>query len=1086
MNRRSAVAALLAGAVLALLTAFPTTASAAQPVVTVGAAPTPPADAQFLGPISGAQAETVIQVDVVLRSRDSLGLDRFMAEIANPHSPEYRHFLTPGQFQRRFGPTTQAINDVTAAFRNLGLQRTSALGSVLGFSGSLAQFSSALHIGFARYRLHSGRIARINTVAPQLPVSVARYISGIVGLDDLARAAPAIPRHAAPTRVPVWSAGTAATPGPSTSCLPTSPTNAYYLPDQLARYYGLDTLFAVGALGAGVTVALPEFEPFLSSDIAAFNQCFGVTATPQVVTVDGGAGSGPGSGEAALDIETVAALAPSATIKVYEGPNGTGILSVYNAIANDATVNIVSISWLLCEADLPSGYGASLRAIFQQMVAEGQTPLAASGDWGSAGCYPDITPSYPNGGNTALSVETPASFPEVTGVGGTSLPDLSGTSEVAWAGACTDGSGGSSPCGTGGGISALWTMPTWQIPLAITAQSSGTPCGAPAGTYCREVPDVSASADPSHGYVIYWTYVDPVTNTSNPGFYVIGGTSAAAPLWAALLADISSSCPPQHWGSINSTLYGLVASGITLFRDITSGNNDLFGAGGYAAGTGYDMATGLGSPQGGALSAYLCPAAADGAGSITATPASVTAGSTQDFSFTYAAPGGQTLRAGKLQLTVPAGWPSPSTTSGTPGYVTATAGTVTISNSTITVSGLTLAAGATVSLTYHTVTAPATAGTYPFAAAMGNSGDTPQSLTSPATIVVTPPPGGGGGGSGGSGGGGSGGSGGGGNGGGGNGGGGSGGGGSGGGSSGGGAFGHPQPIRVAGADRIATAIAASQTAFPIDASAHVVVLTRSDNFPDALAGTPLAITKEGPILLTPTTSLDPRTLAEIERVLPRGATVYLLGGTAALAPAIADMLLNDGYVVVRLAGTDRYGTAVAIANALGDPTTVFEADGTNFPDALTAGTAAAHEGGVVLLTDGSRLPAATASYLAAHPGTHIAVGGPAAHADPTAVPYVGADRYETAALVDRAFFAVPIVIGCASGANFPDALSGGAVAGLAGGPIVLVPAIGDLPGPTVQYLQQAAASASKAWVFGGTAAVSDVVFNEIAAALTGG
>jgi hypothetical protein len=191
-----------------------------------------------------------------------------------------------------------------------------------------------------------------------------------------------------------------------------------------------------------------------------------------------------------------------------------------------------------------------------------------------------------------------------------------------------------------------------------------------------------------------------------------------------------------------------------------------------------------------------------------------------------------------------------------------------------------------------------------------------------------------------------------------------------------------------------------------------------------------------------------------------------------------------GYSVTRLAGADRYATAVAVAGSLGNPTTVFEADGTNFPDALSAGSAAAQQGAAVLLTAGPKQSAATAGYLQAHPSVRYAVGGPAAKADLGATPLVGADRYATSAAVAQRFFNAPLSVGLASGMNFPDALSGGAVTANHGGPILLVPDIGTIPPGVTFYLGQTAAlSASSAWLFGGAASVSDGVFTQAAAAL---
>src|ERR1019366_10157130 len=143
----------------------------------------------------------------------------------------------------------------------------------------------------------------------------------------------------------------------------------------------------------------------------------------------------------------------------------------------------------------------------------------------------------------------------------------------------------------GGGISAMWPMPSWQAALGVISGSSGTPCGATSG-YCREVPDVSASAEPNTGYRVFFS----------GSWATYGGTSLAAPTWAALIAleDASSACAGHRLGLINPALYQLRAAGSSDFHDVVSGNNDAVGTNGgnFAAGTGYDMATGLGTPIG--------------------------------------------------------------------------------------------------------------------------------------------------------------------------------------------------------------------------------------------------------------------------------------------------------------------------------------------------------------------------------------------------------------------------------------------------------------------------------------------------------
>lgn len=311
-----------------------------------------------------------------------------------------------------------------------------------------------------------------------------------------------------------------------------------------------------------------------------------------------------------------------------------------------------------------------------------------------------------------------------------------------------------------------------------------------------------------------------------------------------------------------------------------------------------------------------------------------------------------------------------------------------------------------------------------------------------------------------------------------------------------------QVTRLGGTDRIATAIAVSQATFvdlgtPAQPGSSQVaiptrralaaVLTRSDSFADALAGTPLAVARSAPLLLTPGSSLDARVLNEINRVVAPGSTVYLLGGTAALSGDLEAQVRSAGYAVVRYAGTDRYETAVAIASGgLPDATRALLATGLNFPDALSGGAAAAAQNGVVLLTADGIMPAATKAYLDAHPAVvQYALGGPASAAAPQAIRLVGEDRYDTSRLVAERLFGTPSVVGLASGVTFPDALSGGVKMGFALGPLLLTdPSV--IPGGVRFYVAARRSSITAALVFGGVDAVSSVVVSDLQTAISSG
>jgi len=299
------------------------------------------------------------------------------------------------------------------------------------------------------------------------------------------------------------------------------------------------------------------------------------------------------------------------------------------------------------------------------------------------------------------------------------------------------------------------------------------------------------------------------------------------------------------------------------------------------------------------------------------------------------------------------------------------------------------------------------------------------------------------------------------------------------------------PTQIAGNDAIATAIAVSNAEFPINGSAHAVVVARSDFFSDALAGGPLAAAVRGPLLITPGTPLaailDARVLAEIQRVLPAGGTVYLLGGALALSLNIDNQLTFLGYNVIREAGVNLFDTAIKIGQQLGNRTTVFLATGLNFYDALSAVPAAILQNAEILLTNGNVADPETAAYLSLFPGdTVYAIGGPLAAygADPAATPIYGQDLFGTSAAVANAFFPNATVYGAATSSDFPDALGGGVFMATGGrvGPLLLVGPMLPLSAPILAYLATLAVG-TPGFVFGGFLAVPAAVVSAIQAAV---
>jgi hypothetical protein len=353
-----------------------------------------------------------------------------------------------------------------------------------------------------------------------------------------------------------------------------------------------------------------------------------VTVTP--IDVDGGPEPfEEEDAEAALDIEQVIGLAPLAHVLVYQGPIEQNVapVDIISRIVSDDSAKVISTSWGICEELTGSSVLTAENTLLQEAATQGQSFYAASGDSGSEQC------SQVKSDNHSISVLNPASQPFATGVGGTTLfsRNESGAffytgelppSESVW----NDGSGQAGGA-TGGGISQKWTMPSYQAGAAagvgvVKPGLSGGSCGGAA--LCREVPDVAANADSRTGYVVF------ASIAGEDGWTFVGGTSASAPLWAALtaLANASPACRGVSIGFANPSLYSLAGSAYAAdFRDISeasiftgrANNNEASESNPFPVTTQYDMATGLGAPIGGAIADGLC-APASGPREVIVTP----------------------------------------------------------------------------------------------------------------------------------------------------------------------------------------------------------------------------------------------------------------------------------------------------------------------------------------------------------------------------------------------------------------------------------------------------------------------------------
>jgi kumamolisin len=304
--------------------------------------------------------------------------------------------------------------------------------------------------------------------------------------------------------------------------------------------------------------------------------------------------------------EIAAALAPQATIDVLQATNSAAsFYDIIHQFVKADTDKTLSISWGLREDEANPGTMTSVEHLIEEADAQDQTVVAAAGDDGATDCFYENGDGAITDHTSTLNVNFPASSPYAISVGGTSTT-LTGNDEAVWND--SDIHAGAA----GGGISTI-CMPGYQDQAAIpgvinpgdaTDVDSSASC--PTGHY-REVPDVSADADPLTGYIVY---ID-----GQGGWIPFGGTSAATPLWAAIaaLTDASPFCAGYGSGSaglLPQALYAAVAQsssyiyGATsvpeVLRDVISGNNDYTPSGDYSgdysAGPGFDLASGLGTP----------------------------------------------------------------------------------------------------------------------------------------------------------------------------------------------------------------------------------------------------------------------------------------------------------------------------------------------------------------------------------------------------------------------------------------------------------------------------------------------------------
>src|SRR6201996_7366602 len=545
------------------------------------------------GPAAPLREMPLMSIRFAMTPRQNADLLHLLNAQQTPGSPEYHQWLTPAQFADRFGLSEADVQRITAWLRRAGFvvidippSRTS-----VRFSGTAAQVQAAFHTSIHEYLL-DGEVHIANATDPLLPRALQDVVQSISGLHDFHPK----PHTAGLRRIAIRPDFTA------------SDGSHALAPDDFATIYDVKPLYSMGLDGTGQKIAIPGQTDITMSDIQAFRSAAALPQNnPRVVLI----GKDPGTisadeTEADLDVEWACGIPKNASL-IY-GNSVDAFESAAYAIENNLAP-IMSISYAACEAELPAADATSFEGLFAQANAEGMTVLAGSGDAGAAACDANATTA-----THGLAVDLPASIPDVTAVGGTTLYDT-GWADPNWA-PTNNKSGGSALFYTsesawndtdvvgkllasGGGKSKLFSKPVWQAGEGVPNDGA------------RDVPDVSLAASPeTDGYLIC-TGGNCVNGflSADSNIYVTGGASSSTPSMAAIVALLNESMGGAQ-GNINPGLYELASVSKNAFHDIEEGDNyvpcnagspDCVFMGfpgyelGYRALQGYDQVTGLGT-----------------------------------------------------------------------------------------------------------------------------------------------------------------------------------------------------------------------------------------------------------------------------------------------------------------------------------------------------------------------------------------------------------------------------------------------------------------------------------------------------------
>ncbi|HVP12271.1 MAG TPA: S53 family peptidase, partial [Phycisphaerae bacterium] len=511
--------------------------------------------------------------------------DRFIQDLNDPNSPRYHQWLTPEEYGARFGISDADLGTIINWLKKYGftIDEVGKGRGWINFSGNVAQVESAFQTQIRQYRLN-GQAHHANAAPVSIPRAIAGVVLGPLTLHDF----PKKPLHLAAQLVdPNFNSG----------------GHHYLAPADFSTIYNVNPVYAAGTDGTGQTVAIVGRTDINLSDVQTFRSNFGLPANDPAFTHNGtppGNLGGNEETEADLDVQWSGAVAKNATINFVISAStfstdGVDLSAQY--IVNNNLAPVMSTSFGLCELLMGSSENAFYNNLWAQAAAQGITSFVSSGDSGAAGCDPGNSTS-----GSIRAVSGLSSTPYNVAVGGTQFMDTSNPS-LYWASSndpVTKGSalsyipeqawnesgsvpGGSGLWATGGGASTIYSKPPWQIAPGVPADNK------------RDVPDVSLTSASHDGYLIY----------QGGSLFAVGGTSAASPAFAGLLALVNQRTGAQQ-GNANTIFYPLANNQYNtcapiVFHDTTVLNNTVPGVTGFNAGPGYDQATGLGSVDATAL-----------------------------------------------------------------------------------------------------------------------------------------------------------------------------------------------------------------------------------------------------------------------------------------------------------------------------------------------------------------------------------------------------------------------------------------------------------------------------------------------------